>query len=99
MVKTVNRGNLGVYHVIDEVVYVWKGDRWKRILMHDYGSGGRYRTGCVVYDGVMSGDCALIPRRETACQPMRHLLSWQLERGSRMCQANSPTVSSRRTRS
>ena len=44
--------------------------------MNGCGYDGRDRVGCVGHDGVMSGDCALISRQETAFQPMRNQLNW-----------------------
>ena len=99
LVKTVNQGNVGVYRVIGAVVFVWtgEGDRAMRVWTDGCGTGGRDRSGVYVHGVVRSGDCAFSPRRDTAFQPMRHLLNWQLKHGSWMYQPNSPTVSSRRT--
>ena len=99
VVKTVNQGNLGVYRVIGVVVFSWKGDHGMRVWMYGCGNGGGHdRSCCVGDDVVMSGDCALIPCRETAFQPMRHQLNWRLKHGLRN-PANSQKDLSHRTRS
>ena len=78
---------------------MWKGegDHAMRVWTDGCGTGGRGRSGDYGHGVVRSVDCAFSPRRDTAFQPMRQLLNWQLKHGSRMNQPNSQTVSSHRT--